>query len=69
MTDAEQIQWEEARSAVYGFFSQAFIRGPRQQFLEALIADEGTEHLGEFSRMPPTDRSWPRCNSMLGKAG
>jgi len=26
---------EEARSAVYGFFSQAFIRGPSQQFLKA----------------------------------
>ena len=34
MTDGEQIQWEEARSAVYGFFSQAFLRGPTQQFLD-----------------------------------
>ena len=48
MTNAEQIQWEEARSAVYGFFSQAFINGPSQQFLTALIAEEGTEHLGEI---------------------
>jgi putative dimethyl sulfoxide reductase chaperone len=48
MTNAEQIQWEEARSAVYGFFSQAFINGPSQQFLAALIAEAGTEHLGEI---------------------
>ena len=48
MTDVEQIQWEEARSAVYGFFSQAFIRGPSQQFLEALISDEGTANLREI---------------------
>ena len=48
MTDAEQIQWEEARSAVYGFFSQAFIRGPSQQFLKALISDEGTANLREI---------------------
>jgi putative dimethyl sulfoxide reductase chaperone len=48
MTNAEQIQWEEARSAVYGFFSQAFIHGPSQQFLAALIAREGMEHLGEI---------------------
>lgn len=46
MTNAEQIQWEEARSAVYGFFSQAFINGHSQQFLAALIAKEGTENLG-----------------------
>jgi putative dimethyl sulfoxide reductase chaperone len=50
MTDAEQIQWEEARSAVYGFFSQAFIRGPSQQFLAALISDEGTANLREVFR-------------------
>jgi TorA maturation chaperone TorD len=48
MTNAEQIQWEEARSAVYGFFSQAFIRGPSRQFLEALSTEKGTEHLGEI---------------------
>jgi TorA maturation chaperone TorD len=45
MTNAEQIQWEEARSTVYGFFSQAFLRGPSQQFLTALIADEGVANL------------------------
>jgi len=45
MTDAEHIQWEEARGAVYGFFSQAFISGPSQQFLQALISDEGTANL------------------------
>jgi putative dimethyl sulfoxide reductase chaperone len=48
MTDAEHIQWEEARSAVYGFFSQAFISGPSQQFLKALISDEGTANLREI---------------------
>ena len=48
MTNAEQIQWEEARRAVYGFFSQAFINGPSQQFLAALIAKEGTENLGDI---------------------
>jgi len=48
MRDIEQIQWEEARSALYGFFSQAFIRGPSQQFLAALISDEGTMNLREI---------------------
>jgi putative dimethyl sulfoxide reductase chaperone len=48
MTNAEQIQWEAARSAVYGFFSQAFIRGPSQQFLAALIAEEGADYLGDI---------------------
>jgi TorA maturation chaperone TorD len=48
MSDVEQIQWEEARSAVYGFFSQAFIRGPSRQFLGALISDEGTANLREI---------------------
>lgn len=48
MRDREQIQWEEARSALYGFFSQAFIRGPSQQFLAALISDEGTMNLREI---------------------
>ncbi len=48
MTNAEQIQWEEARSAVYGFFSQAFIKGPSRQLLAALTAREGLEHLGEI---------------------
>jgi hypothetical protein len=50
MTNVEQIQWEEARRAVYGFFSQAFIRGPSQQFLAALISDEGTANLREIFR-------------------
>jgi TorA maturation chaperone TorD len=45
MTNAEQIQWEEARSMVYGFFSQAFLRGPSQQFLTALIGDAGAANL------------------------
>jgi len=48
MTTVEQIQWEEARSAVYGFFSQAFIRGPSQQFLAALISDDGMMNLREI---------------------
>jgi TorA maturation chaperone TorD len=48
MTSAEQIQWEEARSAVYAFFSQALINGPSQQFLTALSAEPGTEHLGDI---------------------
>jgi putative dimethyl sulfoxide reductase chaperone len=48
MTNAEQIQWEEARSAVYRFFSQAFINGPSQQFLAALSAEAGTGNLGEI---------------------
>jgi TorA maturation chaperone TorD len=48
MVDAEQIQWEEARSAVYGFFSQAFLRGPDRQFLAALVSDEGTQNLKEI---------------------
>ena len=48
MTDAEHIQWEEARSAVYGFLSQAFIQGPSQQFLKALTSDEGTANLREI---------------------
>ena len=45
MTNVEQIQWEEARSTVYGFFSQAFLRGPSHQFLTALISDEGVANL------------------------
>lgn len=45
MTNAEQIQWEEARSTVYAFFGQAFLRGPDQQFLTALISDAGAAHL------------------------
>jgi TorA maturation chaperone TorD len=48
MTNAEQIRWEEARSAVYGFFSQAFINGPSQQFLAALSAEEGADYLGDI---------------------
>jgi TorA maturation chaperone TorD len=48
MRDVEQIQWEEARSALYGFFSQAFLRGPSQQFLAALISDEGVANLREL---------------------
>jgi putative dimethyl sulfoxide reductase chaperone len=48
MTNTEQIQWEEARSAVYGFFSQALINGPNQRFLAALSAEAGTENLGEI---------------------
>jgi TorA maturation chaperone TorD len=48
MTDVEQIQWEEARSALYGFFSQAFLRGPSRPFLEALISDDGAGNLGEI---------------------
>jgi TorA maturation chaperone TorD len=48
MGDAEQIQWEEARSAVYGFFSQAFLRGPSRSFLEALISDDGAGNLREL---------------------
>lgn len=47
MTTVEQIQWEEARSAVYGFFSQAFLRGPSPQFLIALISDAGAANLGD----------------------
>ncbi|MHB8069194.1 MAG: TorD/DmsD family molecular chaperone [Desulfobaccales bacterium] len=45
MTNAEQIQWEEARSMVYGFFSQAFLKGPSQQFLTTLISEEGAANL------------------------
>jgi TorA maturation chaperone TorD len=45
MTNAEQIQWEEARSTIYGFFSQAFLKGPSQQFLTALISEEGAANL------------------------
>jgi putative dimethyl sulfoxide reductase chaperone len=45
MTNTEQIQWEEARSRVYGFFSQAFLRGPSQQFLTGLIAEAGAANL------------------------
>ena len=48
MSDVEQIQWEEARKMVYGFFSQAFIRGPSQKFLAALISDDGTMNLREI---------------------
>jgi TorA maturation chaperone TorD len=45
MTNTDQIQWEEARSTVYGFFSQAFLRGPNQQFLTALISEAGVANL------------------------
>lgn len=45
MTNTEEIQWEAARSTVYGFFSQAFLKGPGQQFLTALISDAGAAHL------------------------
>lgn len=48
MTDVEQIQWEEARNALYGLFSQAFLQGPSRPFLEALISDDGAGHLGEI---------------------
>ena len=48
MRHVEPIQWEEARRMVYGFFSQAFLRGPSQQFLEPLISDEGTANLREI---------------------
>jgi TorA maturation chaperone TorD len=48
MTNTEQILWEEARSAVYGFFSQAFLRGPSQQFLATLISDDGMENLRDI---------------------
>ncbi|MFA5111409.1 MAG: molecular chaperone TorD family protein [Desulfobaccales bacterium] len=48
MRDVEQIHWEEARSALYGFFGQAFLRGPSQQFLEALVSDEGMANLREI---------------------
>jgi TorA maturation chaperone TorD len=52
MINAEHIQWEEARSALYGFFSRAFIRGPSSQFLAALISDEGTMNLSEIFPEP-----------------
>jgi TorA maturation chaperone TorD len=45
MNSSEQIQWEEARSTVYGFFSAAFLRGPSQEFLTALISDAGVANL------------------------
>jgi TorA maturation chaperone TorD len=45
MTNAEQDQWEEARSMVYGFFSQAFLQGPSRQFLETLMGDEEVANL------------------------
>jgi TorA maturation chaperone TorD len=48
MRDVEQMQWEEARSALYGFFSQAFLRGPSREFLAALISDDGTMNLREI---------------------
>jgi len=48
MTSAEQILWEEARSNVYGFFSQAFLGGPRQPLLAALISDDGMENLKDL---------------------
>lgn len=48
MRHVEPIQWEEARRMVYGFFSQAFLRGPTQQFLELLVADEGMTNLREI---------------------
>jgi len=48
MRHVEPIQWEEARRMVYGFFSQAFLRGPTQQFLELLVADEGMANLREI---------------------
>ena len=48
MRNVEQSQWEEARSMVYGFFSQAFLRGPSRQFLASLGSDEGTAILREI---------------------
>jgi TorA maturation chaperone TorD len=48
MSDIDQIQWEEARSSVYGLFSQAFLRGPSQQWLAALFSEEGTANLREI---------------------
>ncbi len=48
MSDVEQIQWEEARSALYGFFGQAFLRGPSQQFLAALASDEAMATMREI---------------------
>jgi putative dimethyl sulfoxide reductase chaperone len=48
MRDVEQIQWEEARRMVYGFFSRAFLRGPSQQFLASLVSDAGTADLREI---------------------
>jgi len=48
MIHTEHIQWEEARGALYGFFSQAFIRGPSPQFLKALVSDAGTMNLSEI---------------------
>lgn len=48
MSDVEQIQWEEARRMVYGFFSQAFLRGPSREFWESLASDEGTANLREI---------------------
>jgi putative dimethyl sulfoxide reductase chaperone len=48
MINTEHIQWEEARGALYGFFSQAFIRGPSPQFLGALVSDAGMMNLSEI---------------------
>ena len=48
MRNVEQSQWEEARRMVYGFFSQAFLRGPSRQFLESLVSDEGMANLREI---------------------
>jgi TorA maturation chaperone TorD len=48
MTDVEHIQWEEARRAVYGFFSQAFINGLSHQFLMALTVADGTDYLEDI---------------------
>jgi putative dimethyl sulfoxide reductase chaperone len=48
MSKAEHIQWEEARGALYGFFSQAFIQGPSPKFLKALISEAGTMNLSEI---------------------
>jgi TorA maturation chaperone TorD len=48
MRNVEQSQWEEARRKVYGFFSQAFLRGPSRQFLASLASDEGMANLREI---------------------
>ena len=45
MRNVEPSQWEEARRMVYGFFSQAFLRGPSRQFLASLVSDEGMANL------------------------
>jgi TorA maturation chaperone TorD len=69
MTNVEQIQWEEARSTVYGFFSAAFLKGPNQQFLEALISDAGMENFGEIFPDPSYRRELAqvRLEALEGK--